>query len=280
MEKNLNKKREITNKLNDLSGKEWIKFTKSWFILRPKKRDQKILHPGSFPEELVEDFIKFFTKKGGWVLDPFLGSGSTLVACRNTGRNGVGIEITKKYAKISLERLKQQSLIETDQIVIQDDSNNIEKIWSGRNLPLIDFCITSPPYWNQLKRNKIRQNERKLRGLDTKYSEDSNDISNIESYEEFLNAQEKIFNEIYNVMKPNSYLVVITNNVFADGKLYPLAFDTLNSLSKKWVPKDEKIWLQDDKSLLPLGIYSAWVGNRSHQYCLIFRKEYGKNKST
>jgi DNA modification methylase len=273
-----NKKRNISNKLNELSGKDWIKFTKSWFILRPKKRDGKILHPGSFPEELVEGFINFFTKKGQWVFDPFLGSGSTLVACRNTERNGVGIEITEKYASISQERLKQRGLTETEQIIMQEDSNNIEKLWAERNLPLMDFCITSPPYWNQLTRNKMRQQERKARGLDTKYSEDSKDIGNIENYNEFIDAQEKIFDKVYNVMKPSSYLVVITNNVFADGRLYPLAFDTLNSLSKKWVPKDEKIWLQDDKSLLPLGIYSAWVGNRAHQYCLIFKKEVQNKK--
>lgn len=277
MEENSNKKRIVINKLNDLSGKDWIRFTKSWFILRPKRRDKKILHPASFPEELVEDFIKFFTKKGQWILDPFLGSGSTLVACRNTERNGIGIEISKNYATISLERLKQQSLKETEQIVIQDDSNNIEKIWVEQNLPLMDFCITSPPYWNQLKRNKMRQKERKINGLDTKYSENSKDIGNIENYKEFISAQEKIFDKVYSIMKPNSYIVVITNNVFAEGRLYPLAFDTLNSLSKKWVPKDEKLWLQDDKPLLPLGIYSAWVGNRAHQYCLILRKEYDKN---
>jgi len=61
--------------------------------------------------------------------------------------------------------------------------------------------------------------------------------------------------------------------VYADGKLYPLAFDILIALSSKWVPKDEKLWLQDDKPLLPLGVYSEWVSNRHHQYCLIFKKD-------
>ena len=95
----------------------------------------------------------------------------------------------------------------------------------------------------------------------------------INDYEEFLLEQKKIFNEVYKVMKNKGYLVVITNNVFADGRMYPLAFDTVRSLSDKWIPKDEKIWLQDDKPLIPLGVNSAWVGNRHHQYCLIFRKE-------
>ena len=53
------------NKLNELTGKEWIKFTKSWFIhYPPRSEDKKILHPASFPETLIQEFIEFFTKKG------------------------------------------------------------------------------------------------------------------------------------------------------------------------------------------------------------------------
>ncbi|MHA1327028.1 MAG: hypothetical protein ACTSRH_06870 [Promethearchaeota archaeon] len=85
--------------------------------------------------------------------------------------------------------------------------------------------------------------------------------------------QKKIFEKIYTVLKNKAYLVIITNNVFYDGRVYPLAFQTAISLSEKWVLKDEKIWCQDDKALLPLGIMNAWIANRCHQYCLIFRKE-------
>jgi len=72
-------------------------------------------------------------------------------------------------------------------------------------------------------------------------------------------------------------LTIITNNIFYKSKIFPLAFDTATSLTKRgeksWTLKDEKLWLQDDKPLVALGINSAWVGNRHHQYCLIFRKE-------
>ena len=88
-----------------------------------------------------------------------------------------------------------------------------------------------------------------------------------------MEAQKTIFDQVFTVVKRGGYLVVVTNNVFAQGRLYPLAFETLTSLSEKWVPKDERIWLHDDKRLLPLGVYNAWVGNRSHHYCLILRKE-------
>ena len=54
------------NKLNDLTGKEWIKFSKSWFIHRPARRNlTEVLHPAKYPETMIEEFISFFTKKNG-----------------------------------------------------------------------------------------------------------------------------------------------------------------------------------------------------------------------
>ena len=189
--------------------------------------------------------------------------------------------MNKKYYKIAHSRISQKKLTEWLDLdqggliydIFNEDSNNIEKIWVDHNLPLADFCITSPPYWNQLKRNSLRQKDRKESGLDTKYSDNTKDIGNIDDYKEFIKAQEIIFDVVYNVLKEKAYLVIITNNVYFNGRLYPLAHDTAISLADKWVLKDEKIWCQDDKALIPLGVNSAWVANRSHQYCLIFRKE-------
>jgi len=272
--------RSRPNKLNELTGKKWIKFTKSWFIHNPPRREEsKMLHPACFPETLVHEFIEFFTKKYQWVFDPFLGTGSTLVSAQASLRNGIGIEIYEQYAEIARKRLLQKKLFEhhqVEEIVITGDSKDIVNIFKGRNLPKMDFCITSPPYWSQLKRSHIRQKERGEKGLDTYYGDKEEDIGNIDDYRNFIGEQKRIFDGVYEVLKDYGYLVVITNNVFCRGRLYPLAFDTLISLSEKWVPKDEKIWLQDDKTLLPLGIYNAWVGNRCHQYCLIFRKEPSK----
>lgn len=278
------------NKLNELSGKDWIKFTKSWFVHRPQPRgDQKVRHPASFPESLIREFILFFTRKRQVIVDPFLGTGSTLVAAIETGRSGVGFEIASKYAAISRKRIETSfngdgsgmGPRESGSLwaeVVRADSNRLSEIWKEKGYPLADYCITSPPYWNQLKRNSIRQKVRVARGLDTEYSDDPDDIGNIEDYHSFLDAMKRVFNEVHKVMRPHGYLTVITNNVFADGRMYPLAFDTVATLSQEpysWTPKDEKVWCQDDKALLPLGVYNAWVGNRHHQYCLIFRKETG-----
>jgi DNA modification methylase len=275
------------NKLNDLSGRDWIKFTKSWFVHRPEPRgDRKIRHPASFPESLVREFVSFFTRKGELVVDPFLGTGSTLVAALETSRSGIGFEIVKKYADIARGRVKdaltQNAVRGTPESgsswtrILTADSSKLSEIWREKGFPLADYCITSPPYWNQLRRSHMRQKGRVEKGLDTTYSDDPDEIGNIEDYHDFLRALKRTFSEVHKVMKPKGYLTIVTNNVFSDGRMYPLAFDTVSTLSQEpfsWTPKDERVWCQDDKTLLPLGVFNAWVGNRHHQYCLIFRKE-------
>ncbi|UCE15007.1 MAG: hypothetical protein JSV04_07460, partial [Candidatus Heimdallarchaeota archaeon] len=281
--------RSPKNRLNLLTGREWIKFTKSWYIHRPPPRKgSEILHPAKYPETMIRQYITFFTKPGELVVDPFLGSGSTLVAAKQSNRSGVGVELSSEYAEISKRRLDQINqvfyppLYQTPKRsfwqVICGDSRNLLDFWEEFNLPTIDFCITSPPYWSQLERNSLRQKDRKDQGLDTKYSDnDPRDLGNIQDYEKFLQDQQDIFGYVYDLLRPKGYLVLITSNIFADGKVYPLAYDAAVSLTHDekhpWILKDEKIWLQDDKSLIALGVNYAWVGNRCHQYCLILRKE-------
>lgn len=275
----------LNNKLNDLTGKEWIKFTKSWFIHRPPRRkNDEILHPAKFPESLVAEFISFFTKENEWVFDPFLGTGSTLIAASLFGRNGAGIELNNKYYKIAKERITNENS-SNKLIAIKGNSLNLNELLNkvlkekekSTGNKYFDFILTSPPYWNQLKRNGLRQKSRKENGLDTQYSSNKTDLGNIEEYNDFIKLQAEIFDSVFDITKPGGYLTIITNNVYSNGKLFPLAFDTAVSLTnrgnKSWVLKDEKIWLQDDKPLIALGVNNSWVSNRHHQYCLIFRKE-------
>lgn len=266
------------NTLNELTSKEWLKFTKSWFVLNPKERGTKIHHPASFPEELVEGFIGFFTKKGQWILDPFAGSGSSLIAAKTLDRNSIGLELYPSYYELTKKRLEEKEKTETNHVVVNTDARKILDVFKEKRFPNIDFCITSPPYWNQLVsqsqyKNLDRKRARISKTLDTKYGSNSRDLGLIADYELFLDEQEMIFDKVYEVMKPKSYLVVITNNVYTKGRLWSLAYDTMKRLSKKWVPKDEKIWCQDYRKLHPFGMLHTYVGNRSHHYCLIFRKE-------
>lgn len=63
-------------------------------------------HPATFPDRLPYDFINCFCEPGGVVLDPFMGSGTTIVAARNLGRGYIGVDIAEEYCKIARQRLR------------------------------------------------------------------------------------------------------------------------------------------------------------------------------
>jgi len=274
-------KKHKNNKLNDLTGSEWIQFTKSWFIVNPKQRkDKEFAHPAKFPEELAEHFIRFFTKTGQVVFDPFAGISSTILACENTERTGVGIEYSKKYVDIGKKRLKKIEA-EKNHIILQGNSQNLLKIWNVKENKLpqkVDFIITSPPYWNMLGESRgnviSAHQKRKLNGLDTKYSNSKNDLGNIRDYDQFLKALKNVFDQSYFVLKSGGYMVVILQNLrMRNGKFCTLAWDLVNELEKEnWHFVGEQLWLQNNKQLGIWGYPSAFVSNIHHHYCLIFYK--------
>jgi DNA modification methylase len=263
--------------LNDLTPKEWVKFQKSWFVYNPPPRDRaKILHPAPFPEGLAADFIKFFTRKGMWVLDPMVGSGSTLIACAMTGRNGIGIELSPYWAKIAETRLNefraQRNLFEddtTEQRIIVADARDIDQI----EMPLIDYVLTSPPYWDMLRREgNFRQVARRAKGLPLYYSDDPRDLGNIEDYDQFLDELVGIYRKVAEKMRSGAYMTIIVRNVKKGARLYPLAWELALRLRDFLELMSERIWCQDDQKLNIYGYPSTWVSNTMHHYCLIFRK--------
>jgi DNA modification methylase len=270
------------NRLNNLSPKEWIKFQKSWFIHNPPPRRKDVLrHPAKFPETLAQEFIEFFTQKGQFVLDPMAGTGSTLIAALRAGRNAIGVELNPHYVEIARQWLleEQQSLPpESNPLNIQmiaADARQIPHLLPSRGIPLIDYILTSPPYWDMLHARgfETQRLRRSSPDLDVKYSNLPGDLGNIDSYDEFLEQLTAIYVNLKPILKPKAYLTIIVKNVKKGGKLYPLAWDLASKLGQVYALKDEKIWLQDNQSLAPFGFGSAWVSNTFHHYCLQFRNE-------
>jgi DNA modification methylase len=281
------------NKLNDLDSKTWLKFQKSWFIHNPpRRRKDVLLHPAKFPETLAQGFIEFFTKQGETVLDPMAGTGSTLVAALRAGRNSYGIELNPEYAAIARkildeERLKvfssqQQetvSILLTSQdltsLVITGNASETTDLLKANHSPVIDYVLTSPPYWNMLHSHGA-ETQRKRRGVnefDVVYSENPEDLGNISDYGEFIDRLVSIYVNMKSCLKAGAYLTIIVKNIKKGGKIYPFAWDLASRLGRTYTLKDEKIWCQDDIRLSPYGLGNAWVSNTFHHYCLQFKND-------
>lgn len=95
---------------SDITKEEFIEWTNGvWTFMGESKK--RVGHPAPFPLELPRRCIKLFTFVGDTVLDPFLGSGSTLIVCVLTGRKGIGIEIDRNYCEIAKQRLINEAKI-------------------------------------------------------------------------------------------------------------------------------------------------------------------------
>ncbi|MEW6685447.1 MAG: site-specific DNA-methyltransferase [Candidatus Edwardsbacteria bacterium] len=108
---------------SDISKKEFIEWTNGvWNFMGESKK--RVGHPAPFPVELPKRCIKLFSFVDDTVLDPFLGSGSTLIACVLTDRKGIGIEIDNNYCKLAKERLMNEAQINQLKLEAMGSENN------------------------------------------------------------------------------------------------------------------------------------------------------------
>lgn len=278
------------NNLNDLTGKDWLPETKSFFYQKglganhPEAQIEK-LHPAPYSFQDIGHLVRFFTKEGMRVLDPFGGVGSTAKACEVDGRVCTSIELSPKWHELSIKRLETEvgeGASEHHQFINGDSCEVLKTLEDGS----IDFVVTSPPYWGIL--NKLDQKVIKNRvanNLETKYSEDEKDLGNVESYEEFLDILvTKVFLECARTLRNGRYMALVVSDFRDKSDYISFHSDLIYRLNKAAIPnggilklQGTKILLQNHKSLLPYGYPFAYVENIHHQYVLIFRKE-GKKK--
>ena len=179
------------NHLNCLTAKEWLKSQLGVWQFNYQGRDirDKKLHPATFPISLATRVIELFTHEGELVVDPFVGSGTTLVAAQDTNRNAVGYDLHAGYVDLSESRLDHAKPFNTAQVAVHDDASSIAEYLEPDSVSLV---LTSPPYANLLnrqRRNKSRRNRKNEQlGAVEQYSQDPRDLGTmaLEEYSEAI----------------------------------------------------------------------------------------------
>lgn len=200
------------NHLNCLSPKEWIKNQLGVWQFTYEGRDirDKSIHPATFPISLARRVIELFTHRGELVLDPFVGSGTTLVAAQDCERNAVGFDLAERYVKLSNERVAQLLLGKTRQLAICDDARNIPSYLEDESVSLV---FTSPPYANLLNRprkNKSRRGNERRNGQYLKieqYSQDPRDLGTL-PLNDYCREMAAIFAGLLPLLRPRAHCVI------------------------------------------------------------------------
>jgi len=211
--------------INCLTAKEWVKsqvVIQEFFYEKRDVRDKSV-HPATFPISLAAHYIKLFTHEGELVLDPFVGSGTTLVAAQDLNRNAVGFDLKKEYIDLSNSRLSQNRLeTRTQQIAICDDARNIPQYLEEETVSL---ALTSPPYAKMLNRprlnksirGELRENRHYLEVQ--QYSQDPRDLGTMEP-EAYAEAIKSIYKGLLPLMRPKAHSVINVADLWWDDGKY------------------------------------------------------------
>jgi len=292
------------NNLNELTGKEWTHFINSvnitdfakneeefrlWKFLHESViatkystngedsigHDLRKVHPSPKPPQLMRDIIGFFTKANGWVLDPFMGVGGSLLGASllTPKRNAVGVDLSEVYVDIYYKTAKQEKL--SKQIAVAGDSRNINQIQEV-NSKRFDMILTDPPYANMM--SKLRtggSRNNKGIGVSTPFTDNEKDLGNI-PYEDFLPEFKSIMEKSLQFLKNKGYVVIFCKDMQPNKKHHNMLHaDIVSELLKikNLQFKGYKIWYDKTVNLYPYGYPFSFVANQLHQYILVFKKE-------
>ena len=291
------------NQLNELTGEEWLYFTKSLLVTAyPSELGHaaRKRHGANKPPRLMARLIEFFTKTGELVLDPFAGVGGTLLgaAIARGPRQAIGLEINPAWAAIYAE-VSAALAAECDGAgpLLADlgsadpgglrgfDPSGCE-MRVGDALALlpaladasVDFIAADPPYTVQLPLTmaggRLAETHANRRTGYAMVSDDPADLANAPTHDAYLDAMERVFEELVRVLRPGRYAAVIVRDAYVDGVYRFTGADLAVRASRVgFVPKGDLVWYQAGTRLRPYGYPRAFVPNITHQHVVILRRE-------
>jgi len=260
---------------NELDGNSWTRYSISiWSDLRKTTEELHLKHPAMFPLALASRAIECFTNGSDQiVIDPFSGVGTTVLAARDAGKQGIGIEISPEFSAVARQRLSQALLLATNQggdgLIHTDDARNLLDYVQPET---VDFCLTSPPYWDILLQQRTADYKEQR-----DYGDTAGDIGKISDYGEFLHSLGMIMQNVFTALRPGKYCLMVVMDIRKKANFYPFHSDLAEEMTKLgFIYDDLIIWdrRHEYNNMRPLGYPHKFRINKAHEYILIFQKPH------
>ena len=253
------------NHLNCMTAKEWIKAQLGVWQFNYEGRDirDKSQHPATFPISLAKKMVELFSHQGELVVDPFVGSGTTLVAAQDLNRSAVGFDLNSKYIQLCEQRLASDNPFNNaKQLAINDDAINISKHILPNTVSLI---WTSPPYANLLNRkrkNKSRRGDERQNdqyGKVEQYSQNPRDLGTM-SLEEYTVAMGDIFANLLPLLKPKAHCVINVPDMWWENERITIHVSLIQELRRRGYELRNTIIWDRTNIVNRIGIF-GWPSN-------------------
>lgn len=208
---------------------------------------------GNWTPYVPRNLIMRYSKEGDWILDQFVGSGTTLIEAKILNRNAIGIDINPEAISLTKERLDFN---------LKGNSRSVVRGVNAEHLDFlkdegIDFICTHPPYANIIKYSG---------GIE-------GDISYLD-VDDFIESMKRVAKESYRVLKPKKTCAVMMGDVRKHGKVIPLGFKVMETflsvgfklkeivIKEQFNCRSSKYWTTKNNSFLLL----------AHEYIFVFEK--------
>ncbi len=274
------------NRLNDLTGKEWLYWTRS-VINRPyppscqhRLRNQ---HGGQKPPELCADLIRVFSKQGQRVLDPFAGVGGTLLGAAMAERQAFGIEINPRWIEIYREVCRLEGL--TEMPVAEGDAAALLAgvdggVWQGAGSEgeQVDLILTDVPYWHMdvapRSTGTFKRVGEPARPAAASSLAAFGDPTASVGKDEWLALMRAVFIGAVQRLRDGGYLLTFIGDMYFAGEYHCLSAELANVLRTlpglTW--QANLVWYDVSKKLHIYGYQYRYIPSLVHQNVLVFRK--------
>ena len=263
------------NRLNELTGKEWLYWTRS-VIHRPYppncQHALRRVHGGQKPPDLCADLIHVFTKNDALVLDPFMGVGGTLLGAARAGRRAFGIEINPRWIEIYHEVCRREG-IAAFPARTGDAATVLEEV-SGP----FDLVLTDVPYWNMdvapRSKGRYKRVGSPARPAPPTRLDRFGAASEYADKAAWLAALQQVFVLACERLKPGGHLLSFIGDMYMGGVYHALSAELAAMLSgiEPLVWQANLIWYDVSKKLHIYGYRYRYIPSLVHQNVLVFRK--------